>query len=941
MKTKSFRIGTACGRIALVRRSFVAGALAFVVLAAAAPFVAPHHHPVKSTNPTATNDIVQFTSGGHVLGFAQNGVYAATGSHALRVEFVNAHPTSPASAVPSTAAKSDKKAVPLSQVTYPNLWDGVTLTYDAPKGAIARSTYRLEPYAKTANIRLRYNAPIAVQHDGSLRISFQTGALNESAPQAWQERDGKRAPVRIAFASRGEHEIGFAVGEYDRSEPLIIDPTLTWNTFLGGSGNDHGYGVAVDGSGNVYVAGTSDATWGSPVRAFSGTSGTNNAFAAKLDSTGNLTWNTFLGSGSNVSSDSDGGNGVAVDGSGNVYVVGYSTATWGSPVRPFATCNGCFPNAFVAKLSSTGTLTWNTFLGSYADFGNGVAVDGSRNVYVTGQSFTTWGSPVRPHDTNFTWDAFAAKLDASGNLTWNTFLGGFQADYGNGVAVDGSGNVYVVGFSGATWGSPVSAYSGGNDAFAAKLDASGNLTWNTFLGSSNNDYSSGVAVDGSGNVYVIGNSDATWGSPVSAFNGNSNAFAAKLSSTGTLTWNTFLGGYYDYGRGVAVDGSGNVYVTGYSIETWGSPVRAYSGGNDAFAAQLLSSTGSLIWNTFLGGSGDDYGYGVAADGSGNVYVAGYSTATWGSPVRAFRGGDDAFVAKISPNPVVTTNPATNVASFSATLNGSLNPRGSTTTVYFQYGPTTSYGSTTPMQTQTGNTVRLIGANISGLMASHVYHFRIVAHNSAGTSFGSDRTFTTLSPTGPPAVITSPATLIASFSATLNGSLDPHGLTTSVHFQYGTTTSYGLTTAPQSHTGNTYLNISANISGLFASHVYHFRIVATNSAGTTFGGDRTFTTLSATGAPVVTTNPATNVTSSLATLNGLLDPHGLTTTVHYQYGTTTSYGLTTAPQSHTGNTYLNVSANIGGLSASHVYHFRIVATNSAGTRYGSDRTFTTP
>jgi hypothetical protein len=293
------------------------------------------------------------------------------------------------------------------------------------------------------------------------------------------------------------------------------------------------------------------------------------------------------------------------------------------------------------------------------------------------------------------------------------------------------------------------------------------------------------------------------------------------------------------------------------------------------------------------------------------------------------------------SPAVTTNPATNVASFSATLNGSLNPRGLTTTVDFQYGLTTSYGFTTTVQTQTGNTVRPISANISGLMASHVYHFRIVAHNGGGTSFGSDRTFTTLSATGPPVVATSPATLIASFSATLNGSLDPHGLTTTVHFQYGTTTSYGLTTAPQSHNGNTYLNISANISSLSANTIYHYRIVASNSAGTSLGSDRTFTTLAATGAPVVTTNPATNVTTSSATLNGSLDPHGLTTTVHFQYGTTTSYGLTTAPQSQTGNTYRNITANISGLTTDTTYHFRIVATNSGGTRYGGDRTFTTP
>src|SRR6202035_938127 len=130
----------------------------------------------------------------------------------------------------------------------------------------------------------------------------------------------------------------------------------------------------------------------------------------------------------------------------------------------------------------------------------------------------------------------------------------------------------------------------------------------------------------------------------------------------------------------------------------------------------------------------------------------------------------------------------------------------------------------------------INANISGLTASTTYHFRIVAHNSGGTSFGSDRTFTTLTATGAPVVITSPATLIASFSATLNGSLDPHGLTTAVHFQYGTTTSYGFTTTAQSQTGSTYRNISANISGLNASTIYHVRIVATNSDGIRYGSD---------------------------------------------------------------------------------------------------------
>lgn len=305
------------------------------------------------------------------------------------------------------------------------------------------------------------------------------------------------------------------------------------------------------------------------------------------------------------------------------------------------------------------------------------------------------------------------------------------------------------------------------------------------------------------------------------------------------------------------------------------------------------------------------------------------------------GADRTFTTLAATGlPVVITNPATLIASFSATLNGSLNPHGLTTTVHFQYGTTTSYGSTTPMQTQTGNTYRNIAANISGLSPNTVYHFRIVATNSVGTRFGGDRTFRTLTATGPPVATTNPASLVASFSARLNALLNPHGLPTSVHFQYGITPSYGLTTAPQNRTGNTFQAVGANITGLTANTLYHFRVVASNAAGTTMGSDRTFTTLTPTGPPVVITNAASNVTTSSATLNGSLDPHGLTTTVFFQYGTTTNYGSATAMQTHTENTYRNITANISGLTTHTTYHFRMVATNAGGTRMGGDRTFTT-
>ena len=160
-----------------------------------------------------------------------------------------------------------------------------------------------------------------------------------------------------------------------------------------------------------------------------------------------------------------------------------------------------------------------------------------------------------------------------------------------------------------------------------------------------------------------------------------------------------------------------------------------------------------------------------------------------------------------------------------------------------------------------------------------------------------------------------------------GQLNPHGLTTTFHFEYGLTTSYGLTTPPQNRSGNTPQNVSANISNLMANRVYHFRIVASNAAGTRFGADRTFTTLTATGPPVVTTNQATNVTSSSATLNGLLNPHGLSTSVNFQYGPTTSYGSTTPAQTQNGNTYRNIACQHRRLNwPTATYHFRIIATN---------------
>ena len=391
----------------------------------------------------------------------------------------------------------------------------------------------------------------------------------------------------------------------------------------------------MDGSSNVYVAGESETSWGSSVAAHTGGL---DAFVATLSSSGVRQWHTFLGGSSNDES----GEAIAVDGSGNVYVTGTSEATWGTPVNAYAGGS----DAFVATLSSNGVYQWHTFLGSSStDEGTAIAVDGSGNVYVAGYSTAAWGTPITAHAGGY--DAFVAKLSSSGVYQWHTFLGSSSHDVGTAIAVDGISNVYVAGFSVASWGTPVNAHVGSYDAFAAKLNSSGVRQWHTFMGSSSGDYGTAIAVDGSGNVYVAGYSYIAWGTPVTSHAGDFDAFVAKLSSSGVRQWHTFLGSSSDdSGEAIAVDGSGNVYVAGYSTATWGTPVAAHAGGKDAFVT-TLSSSGVRQWHTFLGSSSTDEGTAIAVDGSGNVYVVGYSDATWGTPVNTYVGGFDAFAAKIS------------------------------------------------------------------------------------------------------------------------------------------------------------------------------------------------------------------------------------------------------------------------------------------------------
>jgi hypothetical protein len=288
-------------------------------------------------------------------------------------------------------------------------------------------------------------------------------------------------------------------------------------------------------------------------------------------------------------------------------------------------------------------------------------------------------------------------------------------------------------------------------------------------------------------------------------------------------------------------------------------------------------------------------------------------------------------------PTAVTGPVSSVGATTATVSGTVNPGGVSTTWYVEYGASTAYGLKTASSGAGSGTANVpVSATLSGLAQGTTYHYRVVATSSAGTSHGADGVFTTLAA---PGVVTGSATPVNASSATLNGSVDPNGRTTTWFFEYGTSTSYGSkTSAKSAGSGAVAVSVSAPISGLSAGRTYHFRLVATSDAGTTHGADATFVTSAA---PSVTTDDASSIAPTSARLNGTVTANGLSTSWHFEYGTTLSYGAKTSSHSAgSGASAQKESVTVSGLKRTTVYHFRIVASNSAGTTVGSDRTFST-
>ena len=592
-----------------------------------------------------------------------------------------------------------------ADVAYQGVYRGINLVYHGDQQQLEYD-FVVQPGASPGAIRLAFDGVTGKSLDaqGNLVLHTSGGDMVEHAPVAYQVVDGVQHAVASRFVIGPGGQVGFQVGHYDHSKPLVIDPvmSLSYSTYLGGGNSStQGTGIAVDSSGDAYVTGwTESVKFPTTAGAFK-TSGafikTENygVFVTKFNAAGTaLVYSTFLGGGFS--------SGIAVDSAGNAYVTGSTSATDFPTKNPLqATFGGGTTNggaygadAFVTELNATGSkLVYSTYLGgSGQDYANGIAVDGSGDAYVTGSSYstnfpTTPGS-LQPVLTQGGPQAFVTALSPAGtSLIYSTFLGGTAGTFGNGIAVDGSHNAYVTGVSYGNFTTPGAILTGSEGgAFVAKLNPTGSaLVYAAQLsgsGSSAGAKGYRIAVDGSGNAYVMGltsSSDfptTTGGYQRTFASGSDSAFVTELNTTGTaLVYSTFLSGSVEGAApfnntplgGIAVDTHGNIYVTGVTGSTKFPTKNAlqptFGGGySDAFVAEINPSqvgAASLVYSTYLGGSDEDEGNGIAVDSSGNAYATGFTyslnfpTKNAYQPQRTASTGknepSDAFVTKITFN----------------------------------------------------------------------------------------------------------------------------------------------------------------------------------------------------------------------------------------------------------------------------------------------------
>ncbi len=558
------------------------------------------------------------------------------------------------------------------RVVIEDVYPGVDWVVYSSKGSMEYD-FVVKPGAEPSQIKLKVQDADAasIAADGALVIQSSLGTVKEAPPISFSE--GKK--VATQFVQNADGSIGFALNAYDKTAPLTIDPSVTWATFYGSSGDDDGDACAVDGSGNVYLAGTTSSVSGiASSGGFQSTNGggtiARDAFLVKFNSAGARLWATYYGgAGIEVTG------GCATDAAGNVYLAGTTMSASGIASGGAQNIKSDTNDAFLVKFDAGGARQWATYLGGIGnDYGNGCATDKAGNVFLSGTSSvsTGLGSGGFQNTSGGASDAFLAKYNAAGIKQWSTYYGGAGLDYGYNCSADTAGNVYLAGITGSSSGiaSPgalQAAFAGGYaDAFLVKFDPSGVRLWATYYGGTDNDGQTPAqcAADGAGNVFLSGTTRSVAGIASggfqNTFGGFRDGFLVKFNPAGTRQWATYYGGSGDdLAQSCAVDASGNVYLSGGSGSTTGIASGGFLNSLVATAAGFIAKfdgSGARLWGSYCRSGGDNVSNAAncATDGAGNVYLCGVaiqtSISTSGGFQNTFGGGNtDAVLTKISDN----------------------------------------------------------------------------------------------------------------------------------------------------------------------------------------------------------------------------------------------------------------------------------------------------
>ena len=641
-----------------------------------------------------------------------------TETQALRLKWVNANEGVEAAGIDPLPGKSNyligndasqwHTGVPLySRVRYSEMYPGIDLVYYENRRAL-EFDFVVAPGAHPSAIAFDVEGAqsIATDEQGHLAMSLGGEEVRLLRPEIYQETSQGRRAVEGSYKLVAKNRVALNVGDYDKTIPLVIDPVLTYSTYLGGTGYDEIDGVAVDTDGNIYVAGvtlSTDFPTAAPLRAT--TNGADDAFVAKISADGSqLIYSTYLGG-----NGSDTASGIAVDATGTAYVGGYTLSTNFPIFTPYQAAirsAGTF-DAFAARLNSAGSaLMYSTYLGGSSDDAPfAVALDSAGSFYLAGQTASTnfplLNSVVGSRVSAI--DGFVTKLSSAGNtLIFSTYLGGNNDDGPQGLAADGAGNAYITGYTRSSNFQRVNfiqgALGGGtctdgvntfpcSDAFVTKIASAGSqIVYSTYLGGNGEDQGEGIAVDSQGNAYVSGfaaSSNFPTATPIqSTLAGETDVFVTKLNAAGTaIAYSTYLGGLLsDDGSAIAVDSAGSAIVAGNTSSSAFPVVNSIQGwnGDDVFVSKLSPAGSSLMYSTFLGGTDIDFASAIALDTSGNAYVGG-GTISDDFPVRsplqaALKAGTcvnsgilfpcpDGYVAKLIVNPGLFANGVVNGASF--------------------------------------------------------------------------------------------------------------------------------------------------------------------------------------------------------------------------------------------------------------------------------------